>query len=146
MRIKRIRIAKQRFLPLLLRGDESEAQLHGYLKQADLYALFDPDLKTVCAVTLEGEVCQIRNIATQLRAQGQGYGKRMIDHLCRLYADRCTTMLAGTGESPLTLPFYERCGFSVAYREKDHYLKYYDTPIYEDGVQLIDKIYLTRHL
>ncbi|MDO4571985.1 MAG: GNAT family N-acetyltransferase [Clostridia bacterium] len=137
---------KSRFLPLLLLGDEQETRARGYLRQAELYALYDPDLKTVCAVKVVGEVCEICNIATHLRAQGCGYGRRMIDYLCRRYADRCTTMLAGTGESPLTLPFYERCGFTVAYREKDHYLKYYDHPIYEGGVQLVDKIYLTRQL
>lgn len=146
MRIKRIRLFKQRFMPLLLLGDEQEEMLRRYLSRADLYALYDPDLKTVCAVTVDGKVCEIHSIATHLRAQNCGYGKKMIDYLCRLYGSRCTTMLAGTGDSPMTLPFYERCGFTEAYREREHFLKYYDHPVYENGVQLIDKVFLTRQI
>ena len=55
-------------------------------------------------------------------------------------------MCVGTGESPLTIPFYERCGFIYSHRIPNYFIKYYNKPIFEDGVQLRDKIYLKKDL
>ena len=40
-------------------------------------------------------------------------------------------MYVGTGDSPLTLPFYEKCGFKVSYRVKDFFIANYHNLIYE---------------
>ena len=55
-------------------------------------------------------------------------------------------MQAGTGDSPLTVPFYEKCGFIRSHRVKNFFLDHYDHPIYEGGVQLIDMVYFRREL
>lgn len=52
----------------------------------------------------------------------------------------------GTGDSPLTIPFYKKCGFSESYRVKNFFTDYYDHPIYECGIQLIDMVYLEKIL
>ena len=54
--------------------------------------------------------------------------------------------LRRTGESPLTLPFYEKCGFTVSHRIPDFFTKNYDHPIWEAGVLLKDMVYLRRKL
>ena len=51
-----------------------------------------------------------------------------------------------TGDSPLTVPFYEKCGFVRSHNIPNFFTDNYDHPIYEGGVQLIDMIYLQRCL
>ena len=53
-------------------------------------------------------------------------------------------MRVGTGDSPLTVPFYEKCGFRRAFVVKDFFTRHYDHPIYEAGVLLKDMVYLQR--
>ena len=52
----------------------------------------------------------------------------------------------GTGESPLTVPFYEKCGFVFSHRIKNFFIDNYDHPIYEDGVLLKDMIYMRKNI
>ena len=54
---------------------------------------------------------EIKNLATVPEAQNQGYGKRMVEFICRHYRGRCDRLLVGTGDSPLTIPFYENAVF-----------------------------------
>ncbi|MFU2395762.1 MAG: GNAT family N-acetyltransferase, partial [Clostridiales bacterium] len=52
----------------------------------------------------------------------------------------------GTGDSPLTIPFYEKCGFVRSHKIPNFFTDNYDHTIYEGGVQLIDMVYLQRHI
>ena len=52
----------------------------------------------------------------------------------------------GTGDSPATVPFYERCGFVRAYRIPGFFTDHYDHPIFEGGVQLTDMVVLRKTL
>ena len=70
----------------------------------------------------------------------------MIRFLADTYSGRYDVLQAGTGDSPLTLPFYESCGFQRSHVVKGFFTKYYDHPIYEGGRQLIDMIYLRKSL
>ena len=60
MRIEKITTDKKRFLELLLLGDEQEDMIDRYLERGDLFALFDPDLKSLCVVTTKA-----RNVRTE---------------------------------------------------------------------------------
>lgn len=62
------------------------------------------------------------------------------------YKGAYTSLQVGTGDSPLTLPFYERCGFQRAHTVKNFFLDHYDHPIFEAGKQLVDMIYLKKSL
>ena len=98
-------------------------------------------------VTREGEgVYEIKNIATVPFFQRQGYGKRLIEFLFEYYQGKCSEMLVGTGDVPSSRSFYEHCGFTVSHRIKNFFTDNYDHPMYEDGVQLVDMIYLKKHL
>lgn len=61
-------------------------------------------------------------------------------------AGRADTLVVGTGDSPITLGFYQRCGFVFSHRIKDYMLTHYKHPILEDGVQIFDKVYLSMRL
>ena len=60
------------------------------------------------------------------------------------YKEKYSILQVGTGDSPLTVPFYEKCGFVRSHSIKNFFTDNYDHPIYECGVQLVDMIYLRR--
>ena len=105
------------------------------------------DVKAECVVTDEGnEILEIKNIAVDPQNQGKGYGKALIDFLAGKYADEYSVLQVGTGDSPLTIPFYEKCGFVRSHKIHNFFTDNYDHTIYEGGVQLIDMVYLQRHI
>lgn len=55
-------------------------------------------------------------------------------------------MLVGTGETPTILSFYESCGFEKSHHIKNFFTDNYDHLMFEEGVQLIDMIYLKKEL
>lgn len=57
-----------------------------------------------------------------------------------------TLLQVGTGDSPLTVPFYEKCGFRRSHSIPNFFLDHYDHPIFEAGKQLIDMVYLQMPL
>jgi len=145
MNIKIIRENKKQFLDLLLLADEQEDMIDKYLDRGELFALYDGDLKSVCVVTCEGEgIYELKNIATYAEYQGQGYGTRLIEYIVQYYKDHCKVMEVGTGDVPSVLAFYERCGFTQSHRVKNFFIDNYDHPMFEEGVQLTDMVYLRR--
>ena len=147
MTVKIIETNKKDFLELLLLADEQEDMIDKYLYRGCLFALYDEDLKSVCVVTYEGNgVYELQNLATYPRFQNKGYGRYLIGCVCDLYKNRGVTMLVGTGDTPASVSFYEKSGFTFSHRIENYILEHYDNPIFEDGVQLKDKIYLKRAL
>ena len=70
----------------------------------------------------------------------------MAQHLFGFYKGRYQKMLVGTGDSPLTVPFYEKCGFRYSHRLKNFFTDHYDHPIFEAGKQLVDMVYFQKEL
>lgn len=104
-------------------------------------------VKAVCVVTDEGDgVLEIKNLAVDPAHHRKGYGRAMLDHIAQIYAQTHHTLQLGTGDSPLTVPFYENCGFKRAHIVPNFFVENYDHPIYEDGVQLVDMVYFAKKL
>jgi len=147
MKIEQITNNKKQFLDLLLLGDEQESMIDRYLEPGDLFALYDHDLKAVCVVVhVDVETCELKNIAVSQQCQRRGYGKALIEYVSDHYKDYYKTMLVGTGETPAILLFYKQCGFELSHRIKNFFTDNYDHPIIEDGVQLVDMIYLKKRI
>ncbi len=145
MKIKEIKENKKQFLPLLLLADEQEDMIDRYLNRGIMYVLDDDGVKCECVVTDEGNgILEIKNIATEPEYQGKGYGKALIDFVATTYKGEYSTLQVGTGDSPSTIPFYEKCGFIRSHSIKDFFTDNYDHPIYEGGIQLVDMVYLRR--
>ena len=146
--IRTINSNKKQFLPLLLLADEQESMIDRYLDRGELFVLEDGgSVRTVAVVTDEGGgLCELKNLATTPADQRKGYGRAMVDFLCRHYSSRFHTMQVGTGDSPLTLPFYESCGFRRSHCIPNFFTEHYDHPIFEAGKQLRDMIYLKKPL
>ena len=138
---------KKQFISLLLLADEQENMIDRYLEKGTMYVLEDNGVKAECVVTDEGNgILEIKNIAVDPKYHGMGYGKALIDFLASKYADEYSILQVGTGDSPLTVPFYEKCGFVRSHNIPNFFTDNYDHPIYEGGAQLIDMIYLQRRL
>ena len=136
---------KKQYLDLLLLADEQESMVDKYLAARDMFVCLDPDTVRECVIVDLGDgIFEIKNLATDPRHQGKGYGRALIEFVMNHYKDRCREMLVGTGDSPLTLPFYKKCGFCEHHRVKNFYTDNYDHPIFEAGIQLVDMVYLSR--
>ena len=138
---------KKQYLDLLLLADEQEDMIDRYLDRGTMYVLDDNGVKCECVVTDEGNgVLEIKNIATLPECQGKGYAKALIDFVVQKYKEHYTVLQVGTGDSPLSIPFYEKCGFVRSHSIPNFFTDNYDHPIFECGVQLVDMIYLQRPL
>ncbi len=147
MEFRTISDSKRAFLPLLLLGDEQEAMINRYLDRGTLWALYDGGLRAVCVVTEErAGNFEIKNLAVAPESQRQGYGRAMVEHVVRQCRGRGKRLLVGTGDSPLTLPFYEACGFRECGRIEGFFVENYDHPIYEAGRRLTDMVLLDMEL
>ena len=144
--VTRVTGDKLQYAELLLLADESMEMIGRYLDRGEMYVLRDGGQTcTVAVVTDEGGgVLEIKNLAVAPEAQGRGYGRAMLEFVSRRFAGRFHTLLAGTGESPLTVPFYEKCGFVYSHRVRDFFTENYHEPIVEAGVTLRDMVYFKR--
>ena len=139
---------KRQYMPLLLLADESPEMLERYLDRGRMFALrLGGGAAAECVVTDEGgAVLEIKNLAVAPEFQRRGLGRALIEFLAREFAGKFKALTAGTGESPLTVPFYEKCGFAYSHRLKDFFTENYPEPIVEGGVTLRDMLYFRREL
>lgn len=147
MKIIEITENKKKYLPLLLLADEQESMIDRYINIGTMWALDENGVKAVCIVTDEGSgVLEIKNIAVEPSYQHRGYGKYLIEFLVNRYQGSYSILTVGTGDSPLTIPFYEKCGFQRSHIIKNFFVDNYDHPIFECGKQLVDMVYLKRSI
>ena len=147
MEIRKVNENKKQFLSLLLLADEQEDMVDRYLEKGAMYVLDDCGVKAECVVTDEGDgILEIKNIAVMPEHQRAGYGRALIDFIVCKYKGSYSVLQVGTGDSPLTIPFYEKCGFVRSHQIANFFTDNYDHPIYECGVLLTDMVYLQRHL
>lgn len=138
---------KKQYLDLLLLADEQENMIDKYLDRGTMFLLDDDGIKGECVVTDEGDgIVEIKNLAIAKEYQGQGYGRKLIEFVRNQYSGQYEVLQVGTGDSPITVPFYESCGFRRHHRIKNFILDNYEKPIYEGGVQLKDMVFLRMNI
>jgi len=139
---------KRRYMSLLLIGDEQESMIDKYIDRGRLFVMHCGNkLCAVCVVTDEGDfTLEIKNIAVVPEFQRKGLGRQLIEYIEKRFSGAFRRLVAGTGDSPLTVPFYESCGFKRYRIIKDFFIDNYDHPIYEAGVQLCDMICFEKDL
>lgn len=144
-KIVEIKNDKKRFLQLLLIGDESETMIDRYLLQGNLYAgILNGIPITVCvALTIDDTTVEIKNLAVSPHFQRRGFGRLMLEHVENVNPNK--SIILGTGETPSTLRFYEKCGYRYSHRVPDFFTNNYRNPIIEEGVLLRDMIYLKKN-
>jgi GNAT superfamily N-acetyltransferase len=147
MRIEKVVDNKKQYLDLLLLADEQEDMIDRYLESGDMFALYDGDLKTVCVVAaIDKDTCELKNLATYKEHWGKGYAKAIIKYISDYYKNSYKTMIVGTGETPTILSFYKNCGFERYHIIRNFFTDNYDHQMFEEGIQLVDMIYLKKNL
>ncbi len=124
--LRRIRVAKERFLPFLRPADDNEALLRRHLREGELYGLFCNKREAVSmavvadvgasfaaggreaglAPALAGlRVCECTLLVTASAFRGQGCGTQLLMRLCGLYDGAYDAMIVGTGGNAPHAPF-----------------------------------------
>lgn len=147
MKIVEVKENKKQYLDLLLLADEQEDMVDRYLDKGKMYVLDDNGVKCECVITDEGNnILEIKNIATVPEYQGKGYARALIEFIMNHYSGQYSILQVGTGDNPLSIPFYEKCGFVRSHIIPNFFTDHYDHQIYESGIQLVDMVYLQRPL
>lgn len=148
MQIKEITTNKADYMDLLLIGDEDEKMINKYIEQSSIFALYENKILTsICAViTIDNETIEIKNLATYPEYQNKGYASALINFVCNKYKTNFKYLILGTGENNKTLKFYKKRGFQETHRVQNFFIDNYGHPIFEEGKQLTDMIYLKKIL
>ncbi len=148
MRVLKISdLDKANYMELLLIADEQVSMIEKYLYRGEMFALYDDDVKSVCVVTEEESgIYEIKNIVTVPKYQKKGYAKHLISYIADYYKESGKQLYVGTGDCPGILEFYKKCGFVKSHVVKNFFTDNYDHPMFEDGIQLVDMVYLKREL
>lgn len=148
MQIKEITQNKNNFMDILLIGDEEQSMIEKYLALGRLFVLYSSNIPvSVCVVQqIDESIAEIKNLATYPEQQNKGYATELLNFVFKKYKDKAQCIILGTGENPKTLNFYKKKGFMVTHRIKNFFTENYSHPIYENGVQLVDMIYMKKYL
>ncbi len=136
-------------LPLLLLADPSEQKIKGYLSDSVCYIA---DIGSVVAGVyvlrkLNPSTFELMNIAVDTAYQGKGIGSKMLIHAIEVAKQLGAGRLeVGTGTFGYQLAFYQKAGFRVHAVERDFFLKNYDVPVMESGIQHKDMLRLVLDL
>lgn len=149
LKIKQITTNKKDFIDLLLLADEEERMIDKYLERGDVFALYAKNsVRSICVVTCEKNgVYEIKNMATEPSSQRMGYASYLIEYISSFYREKKSqSIIVGTGYGTSTVDFYKKCGFKESHIVKNFFTDNYINPIVEDGVHLVDMIYLKKEL
>ena len=109
MNVEQVTEDKKRYLPLLLLADEQENMIDRYLDRGAMFVLDDGGVKGECVVTDEGNgILELKSLAVSPDCQRKGYGKALVNYVAARYQGQYSILQVGTGDSPLTVPFYEK--------------------------------------
>ena len=119
-----------------------------YLDKSDMFVLEDAgEVLTIGVVEhMKNKRCELKNLVTAQEYRRQGYGTYMVNYLSEYYSATCDVMYVGTGNNSNTLDFYKQCGFVNSHIVANFFVDHYEKPIYENGIQLTDMIYLKKNL
>lgn len=147
-----LRITDKSIIPynLLLQADPSIDSIKEYVHSGFIYGAYVNGTIIGIYILLKTRpfTLELMNISIDENYQGKGIGKQLIfnaiEESRRLKAK---TLEVGTGNSSIDqLALYQKCGFRINYIDKDYFKKYYEEPIYENGIQCTDMIRLSIDL
>lgn len=142
-----------RYWELLLLADESESQVRSYINDGSLYGIQDPDGEPAAVVLITPSAAheiEVKAVAVREDQQGRGLARRLLtlalDEQRRQGAKRAIVATGTTSFAPLAL--YQKLGFRLFRIDRDHFVAEhgYPDPIWENGIQLIDQVWLDRDL
>ncbi len=148
MTVIEVKENRKQYLPLLLLADEQEDMIGRYIGRGRMFIL-EEDGQAVAEILITDEgdgIAEIKSLAVTPEHQGEGLGRALIEYAADLCRGEFSVLQVGTGDSPLTLPFYEHCGFTRHHVLKNFFTDNYSHPIFEGGEQLRDMVFLRKDL
>ena len=133
---------KKQYLELLLLADPSEEMVDKYLETGEMFILIQQG-KVVCEAVVD-PCGELKNLTVDPLFQKKGIGTKMLDLLSKHYQGKFNFLYVGTSDSGVA--FYEKCGFQYSHRVKNFFTDHYFAPIFDNGEQCVDMIYLKRKL
>ena len=144
MEIKEVS-AKDIPVSLLLLADPSKANIQTYLaKSWSIAAIQDQNIIGACiAKQIRKDTVEVFNVAVYPAHQQQGIGTQLLNNMItKLKRLNVSRIELGTGTFGYQLNYYQRLGFRVCNVWRDHFIKHYEEPLYENGLQHFDMLRL----
>ncbi|MDQ0059352.1 GNAT family N-acetyltransferase [Paenibacillus harenae] len=137
-------------MELLLMADPSEKLVNEYLNRGQCMVAEAGGVIIGVYVLLptRPETIEIVNVAVAESEQGRGVGKQLVNHAIQTAKQLgYKTIEIGTGNSGVgQLALYQKCGFRMVGIDRDFFIRHYDEPIYENGIQVVDMVRLSQDL
>lgn len=138
-------------MDLLLLADPSEEKIKNYLQNGHCYIAKESSSQILGVYVLHpnnASSLELINIAVDENHQNQGIGKLLIEDAIQRAKDMGYRKLeVGTGNSSIDqLAFYQKCGFRISGVNQGYFLKHYDEAIFENGIQCMDMVRLSREI
>lgn len=137
-------------MELLLLADPSEKLVGEYVSRGKCYIMSLDGLivGTYVLIPTRPETVEIVNVAVNENYHGKGYGKQLVLHAIETAKrEGYKTIEIGTGNSGVVqLALYQKCGFRMTSIDRDFFVRHYDEPIFENGIQVIDMVRLSQDL
>ncbi len=137
-------------LDLLLLADPSEKLVKEYVSRGKCFImeLDEAMIGTYVLLPTRPETVEIVNVAVSEDHHGKGYGKCLVLHAIETAKKQgYKTIEIGTGNSGVVqLALYQKCGFRMTSIDRDFFIRHYDEPIFENGIQVIDMVRLSLDL
>lgn len=133
-------------MDLLLLADPSEEKVRSYLSNSKCFVASRNGVVVGACVVQPREAGgqELMSIAVRPDRQKSGIGAALLKWVIDFFRDAGATQLeVGTGAFGYQLAFYQRQGFRVTEIDHNFFIKNYDSPIFEDGIQHFDMLRLT---
>ena len=133
-------------MDLLLLADPSVEKINGYLSVSRCFAAYSKGaMAGACVVKLVARnTYELMSIAVAPAQQQNGIGTQLLKYVIEAVGQTGAERLeVGTGTFGHQLAFYQRHGFRVTGVDRDFFIKNYEEPIFEAGIQLKDMLRLT---
>jgi len=150
MNIRKLGEGEQPPMELLLNADPSKQLVEGYLQRGTSYVAIDSGEIVGVYVLLPTRPATVElvNVSVREEHQGKGIGKQLVRHAVRQAKEEgYQTIEVGTGNSSVDqLALYQKCGFRMVGIDRDFFLRHYEEPLFENGIQVTDMVRLSQDL
>ena len=135
---------KKKNLALLLLADPEEEAIDKYINDCEVFEFYHEDILVGQGAIkqLSSTIYEIKNFAIYEKFHNCGYGKILINLLCKKYLENFKNIEILVGTSEQGVGFYKKCGFQFSHVIKNFFVTNYKQPIFENGIQCKDMFYL----
>lgn len=135
---------------LLLLADPSRELVSAYLKNSFCYCakMDDSIIGIIVLQPRDSETAEIMNLAVHPHMQGKGIGQALMKQGIEAARSKgYKTLEIGTGNSSIgQLALYQKTGFRIMEIDHDFFIRNYDQPIFENGIQCRDMLRLSMKI